>query len=510
MTTLPQDPSIDVEKLVKVAGAADYVDADDPTGPSTFVGSPVNFKFVVTNNGNVTLTNITLSDSDFDLNGADSGEDIMIASLAPGATSEFFFTQASATFGQHTNTATATGKGPQEQAVEDMDDANYLGVSPAGQIAPTGTTCDQYIHLTAQDFEDYYAFQNGDIQYGDNNKAPGVINSTNPGVFFYYTGLGNFIKDDDGTGTLDRKFTVSVDQENQLVAGTQRPAGTDLPLFGINSDGIKLYQINDIGSIPGVIDPGDTCQQVQLRTQPQGQNPANAQISIVNGDVTLTYLDAAPNALYVVGIKYETSTVVGQRFANAGFNANNAPTYNYTFETYYEGALSETDDQGGVNLSYKFDPNPDAPVVSPLTLDGTATTGGEVLAQDELAPVVDAAIDYWAAQGVNSANLDKLRHTDVLIGDMGGTLLGGSDGSKVKIDDDADGYGWSNSLDQVASGKVDLLSTVTHEFGHVLGLEHDVMGEALGVGERHLPLDNEDLDLLKQQYSSVFATQTQF
>lgn len=88
----------------------------------------------------------------------------------------------------------------------------------------------------------------------------------------------------------------------------------------------------------------------------------------------------------------------------------------------------------------------------------------------------------------------------------GGTTLGESDGSQVQIDDDADGYGWSNSLTGVAAGKVDLLSTVTHEFGHVLGLEHDVMGESLGVGDRHLPLEKEALDLLKQQFPGVFAS----
>ena len=32
---------------------------------------------------------------------------------------------------------------------------------------------------------------------------------------------------------------------------------------------------------------------------------------------------------------------------------------------------------------------------------------------------------------------------------------------------------------------------MTHELGHVLGYEHDVMGDTLAVGERDLPFDDQ-------------------
>jgi hypothetical protein len=38
---------------------------------------------------------------------------------------------------------------------------------------------------------------------------------------------------------------------------------------------------------------------------------------------------------------------------------------------------------------------------------------------------------------------------------------------------------------------VDLFSAVTHEFGHILGLDHDVMGATLGISERHLPFEED-------------------
>ncbi|WP_372742966.1 hypothetical protein, partial [Neptunomonas sp.] len=394
----------------------------------------------------------------------------------------------------HVNVLTVTAKDDEGTEASDYDDATINVYSGKGLIAPTGTTCDDYITGKADDFEDYYDFQNGDIQYNGNNKNPGTVNSANPGVFFYYTGLGGggFIMDD-GTG----EFTVEIDQENQLIAGSTEE---EFPLFDLNADGVKLFEINDLNN-NGMIDDQDSCQQVQLITVPKGKQEANAVIEFGEGenlgDVTLTYLDADPNALYVVSLKYETDTVKGTVFdADGVFDPNDAPTINYTFETIYEGILSETDDQGGINLSYKFDPNPDAPVA--LTLDGSATVGGEALSQDELAPVVDAAIDYWAAQGVDAEGLEMLLKTDVRIEDLGGSLLGVTSGQTVSLDDDAAGYGWSDSLDDVDADEIDLLSVLTHEFGHVLGYDHDVMGDTLAVGERDLPGDDglDDISLL--------------
>jgi hypothetical protein len=112
-----QNPQIDVEKLVSVDGGATFVDADTAPGAFTTEGSSVQFKFIVTNTGNVTLSGITLTDSDFNL-----GTCTITDPLAPGASFTCTITT-TAVSGQHTNTATADST----QSAPDTDDANYNG-----------------------------------------------------------------------------------------------------------------------------------------------------------------------------------------------------------------------------------------------------------------------------------------------------------------------------------------------------------------------------------------------
>ncbi len=100
-----------------------------------------------------------------------------------------------------------------------------------------------------------------------------------------------------------------------------------------------------------------------------------------------------------------------------------------------------------------------------------------------------------------------LRHATVTIADLGGSYFGLADPSRdgIRIDDNAAGYGWfvdSTPGDDTefaapgnaaVRGRMDLLSAVAHELGHLLGLDHDdhaggVMGAALAAGTRRTPM----------------------
>ena len=163
-------PAIDVEKLVSVDSGATWQDADNPPGPATTIGSPVLFQFIVTNIGNVPLSNVTLSDNVYPLNGCPA----IPNPLAPGASYTCTFGPTPALVGQHTNTATAVGA-YLNVVVRDTDDANYYA-------APQ----------PAIDVEKYVSVD-GQVTWQDADISPGPQSRVGDTVFFRFvvTNVGN-------------------------------------------------------------------------------------------------------------------------------------------------------------------------------------------------------------------------------------------------------------------------------------------------------------------------------
>ncbi|OTE96639.1 hypothetical protein BCS42_03925 [Crenothrix sp. D3] len=352
------------------------------------------------------------------------------------------------------------------------------------QISPTGATPQQYINGTAQDFSDFYDFQDGDntnhngaVRYGVSSVTDKrthdtsyTIGNTDPGVFFYYTGLSNSIKGDPANG----KVTVFIDQNDK---------NSDVGAFTTTNNDVKLFKVSD-SNHDGIIE----ATQVQLRNSDitlGSDKDADTTTSL--GDVVVKFTPDAVDSLYMISVKYNTNAVVTTSSLLEEDSSGNPilPTVNYTFTTDVgkDGTIEETA-IGGITLAPKF---------AALMLDGDAVHDGHapVLQTAELQSVVSQAITFWAQQGVDAVDLAALRGTHVQIADLGGTQLGLTDAANVvTIDDDAAGYGWFTGAGEVNLQYVDLLSTVVHEFGHVLGYDHDVMDATLAVGERDLPTVN--------------------
>lgn len=113
-------PSILIQKYVSINGGATWIDADTPPGPLLPPQTtPLLIRFVVLNNGQVTLSNIVVTDSVYGLIGA-------IPSLPPGAQFEWILT-VPWELGPHENVATATGV-YNNVVYTDSDPLYYLGV----------------------------------------------------------------------------------------------------------------------------------------------------------------------------------------------------------------------------------------------------------------------------------------------------------------------------------------------------------------------------------------------
>jgi Ca2+-binding RTX toxin-like protein len=139
-----------------------------------------------------------------------------------------------------------------------------------------------------------------------------------------------------------------------------------------------------------------------------------------------------------------------------------------------------------------------APSVAPVVDDAT------------LSSMVDEAIRRWdRALTLDEDARAELSDLTFQIADLNGLILGSTGNGIVWIDRDAAGHGWfvdetperdeeyrpegsdgvlSASLASDAASAMDLLSVVTHEIGHAIGVDtHALLGDTLDVGERVLP-----------------------
>jgi hypothetical protein len=175
--------------------------------------------------------------------------------------------------------------------------------------------------------------------------------------------------------------------------------------------------------------------------------------------------------------------------------------------------LTVIDDDGGLGAASVFVP-------VPLAAQSAGAGGADALTVAEVGPLAYQAGSLWLLAGADIAPLDDV---EVSVVDLSGTLLAlvslEGDGVRLLLDVDAAGNGWFVDATPMlheefatvlspearlatagaAVGRVDLLTVLAHEFGHVLGLSHvetstspySVMLDSLPLGMRRLPVTDD-------------------
>jgi VCBS repeat-containing protein len=368
---------------------------------------------------------------------------------------------------------------------------------------------------------------------------------------------------------------VAKGEDNGTMSGTIASNAIGPAKVNSNSDGIfvreagtgTLTTLIQNNTITGVGDAGIALQNNDGSATMNATLYGNT-VSSPTSSFPFAVLDVENGA--TAGDTSITNIVVGS--SNGGAGSKNTLTHDATYATDVElsnfngstqlnlskngstsgtaqGVISEdnngapsVDTTGGSGTTTLVNTLPGLPaVVAPLFagsggVQATSPTPGEMhLTQAELDSVVAAAIAQWAAAGASAAQIAALHATTFSVADLSGDTVGQeSTPAHITIDTNAAGHGWfvdptpsdnsefSHAINaagtdlltdpsNAAAGHLDLLTTVTHELGHVLGLAdststndvNDLMYISLADGERRLP----DAADVAQANSTLFSFQ---
>jgi hypothetical protein len=195
--------------------------------------------------------------------------------------------------------------------------------------------------------------------------------------------------------------------------------------------------------------------------------------------------------------------------------------YNPTKSTFY---LRYSNSGGFANSTFTYGPAASgwlplagdwrSPTSEFLTAENSAANATDVpsLLESDLQPAIRAAVERWAAIGLNASQLEKLQNTRFVVADLQDAYLGKAQSNVIYLDANAAGHGWFvdstpmddnefshsignhslQTLDPLAVDRIDLLSVVEHELGHIAGLgdleasADNVMCGVLGTGVRRI------------------------
>jgi uncharacterized repeat protein (TIGR01451 family) len=265
----PTDPSDPSEVTIPVTEAPelDVVKSSD-VATITTVGQTVTYSFLVTNTGNVTLSDVTVDDTEFSGSGELSPlSPASVATLAPGEsatfTATYAVTQADLDSGTLTNTAVATGTTPDGDPTPPSDPSTEeipATPTPAIEVVKTATPAaagavgDEITYTFVATNTGNVTLTDVSVDEGDfsgtgelSSIAPASVAALAPGASATFTATYVLTQADVDAGSVTNSATV---------VGT--PPGADVPVESDPSDaevtidpapGLAIVKSSDVESI---------------------------------------------------------------------------------------------------------------------------------------------------------------------------------------------------------------------------------------------------------------------
>ena len=256
-----------------------------------------------------------------------------------------------------------------------------------------------------------------------------------------------------------------------------------------------------------------------------GQSNGVDTVGLYNPTTSMFFLKNSNNAgfadtAFVYGPAHSKMVPIAGDWTGAG--TDTIALYNPTTSMFL---LKNSNSTGFADTAFNYGPANQSPAWIPLAGNWTASAEAEMaavqvpgasnvpaLSQSALAPIVKEAITLWSQAGLSTAEVQKLRQAQFVISDLPGSYLGETEGDVIHLDTNAAGNGWfidptpaSNeefsaraggsqlrAVDAQALDRIDLLTVVEHELGHIAGLSDsdalpdDIMDGVLDVGVRRI------------------------
>ncbi len=386
--------------------------------------------------------------------------------------------------------------------------SNGIATSFSGQNGTSGiaVTNNNISHTEGLGISEFFGGNGTFSGLVDSNTVNGTAETVRANV------AGIAVQSDNGTSTSDvtnSSFTIS----NNTVSNED---GDGIAAFALNNAGTMNVRIinNTVSSVP--FEAGT----FGIRAS---ENSAGPTINLeIHGNTTAGGHPVFGSP-FGIGLRQNDNSVFGIEGLSPTPATNaQAVTYVNGQNPLGNGTLIIHGSNGTGNFTAVNVPDQPLLAVAGGVQASTPTSGDMNLSQAELNSVVAAAIAQWAAHGASAADLAALNATVVKVGTLDANIVGTEKAGLIVIDSDAAGHGWfvdptpndnsefthavnGSTTDlltdpsSAAAGHLDLLTTVTHELGHVLGLEDGMdAADANGLmyinlmdGERRLVSDSD-------------------